>query len=121
MELELIRRRTEAARITTLASPATQPSVAPPFKHSEDFRTIMFGGESYNLTSRQAQVVQLLYEEMESGIPEVAQDRILVALDSPASQLRDAFQGANRGLWGMLIVPGKRRETYQFDLKRTHR
>ena len=53
--------------------------------------------------------------------PTVSESRILLALGSPASRLRDTFQGANRGLWGTLIVRGKRKGAYQLDLKRTRR
>jgi hypothetical protein len=115
MELERVRQSTNPSRRATLESASIQPSVVPPFEHSEDFRTVEFGGKSYNLTPRQAQVVQFLFEEREKRMPEVAKDRILETLGSPNSRLRDTFK--NSGLWGTLILPGMRRGTYRLNLK----
>jgi len=78
------------------------------FTHSEDFRSITFKGEPSLLTTRQAQVIQILFEAHREGHPDVHQDRILEKLGTGKSRLRDTFRTPNRELWKTLIVSQKR-------------
>jgi hypothetical protein len=82
--------------------------------HSADFCSVMARGESYTFTSRQAQAVQLLWENWEEGTPEVSQHYILEELGSPNSRLRDSFKKSNA--WGRLIVSGVRKGTIRLNL-----
>ena len=85
-------------------------------EHSIDFRTIYFNGERHELTTGQAQIVEFLCKELQNGIPEVHRDRLLEALDSPSSRLRDTFKKSP--LWRKLIVQGKRRGTHRLAVAR---
>ena len=49
-------------------------------------------GQQFALTSRQAQVVQTVYEAYVNGHPEVGLHYILAQLESPSSRLRDTFK-----------------------------
>src|SRR5262249_52955083 len=75
--------------------------------HSDDYRTIRFNGTSYNLTTRQAQVVQILHDAYKNRTPGLGHANILERLGTSKSRLRDTFR--KTGLWGTLIVKEPRR------------
>jgi hypothetical protein len=66
----------------------------PPFSHSEDYRNVTVRGENYTLTPRQAQMVQILHEARENGIPELSVALILEKLDTPNSRWQDTWRGS---------------------------
>ncbi|HEV2418662.1 MAG TPA: hypothetical protein VGX94_12725 [Terriglobia bacterium] len=72
------------------------------FAHSDDFRSVKFGGVSHTVTKSQAAVIRLLYEASLTEMPEVAHERIMETVGLRTSQLRDTFKGSP--LWGTLIV-----------------
>lgn len=96
------------------AQAGLRPPAPKDFNHSEDYRSVAFHGGTYTLTSRQAQVVQLLHEAQQRG-QALSQDYILEKLETPASRLRDTFKES--GLWGTLIVRGEKRGMYRLNVK----
>ena len=82
--------------------------------HSEDYVSITFNDQTFTLTSRQAQVVQILHEAHKNELPDVVQHHILEELGSQRSRLRDTFKRSD--LWGTLIVQGKKSGTYRLNL-----
>jgi hypothetical protein len=84
------------------------------FRHSNDYRTIVYRGRQHTLTANQAHVVKLLHEAHEAGTPDLSQSSLLEELGTPNSRLRDTFKRSE--LWGTLIVPGGRRGTKRLDL-----
>ncbi len=91
------------------------PQSFPGFCASADFRTVVINDEEYQLTGRQAQIVEFLYDQFRQGTPAVGQDRIMVELGSPDSRFRDAFQN-NREAEAALIAAGHRRGTVRLNL-----
>src|SRR5262245_12844380 len=61
------------------------------FHHSGDFRSVSLDSRPYSLTSKQAQVIQMLHEAYEQGTPEIGQHSILEALGG-GGRLRDVFK-----------------------------
>ncbi len=84
------------------------------FQHSNDYRSVVFGGQQHTLTSQQAHVVKMLHQAYSSGTPDLGKDYILEELETPASRLRDTFKSSR--LWGTLIVTGTKRGTYRLNL-----
>ncbi len=84
------------------------------FQHSDDFRSVTWKGKKFTFTSRQAQVIELLYDASQNNTPDVGKDYILEQLDSPSSRLRDTFK--NSPVWGTLIIRGKKKGTYRLNL-----
>ena len=68
----------------------------------------------FSLTSRQAQVVQILFEAYVNGHPEVGLHYILEQLGSPSRRSRDTFK--NSPAWRALIAPGETRGTYRLKI-----
>lgn len=77
------------------------------FKHSPDFRTVRKDGKKFELTSKQAQVIQMLWEAYKDGLPGLGKDRILEDV-SGGSRLRDIFK-SNPKAFKALIKQGERR------------
>ena len=84
--------------------------------HSDDYRTVALSGVNYTLTTRQAQVVELLHESYCNGIPEMSQERILdrIGSESDSLTLRDVFRKSSA--WKALVVQGTRRGMYRLNL-----
>jgi 7-cyano-7-deazaguanine synthase in queuosine biosynthesis len=82
------------------------------FRHSPDYRSVVWRGRAFTLTPQQARVVQLLDDLRRQGTAEVGQAFILEHLDLDRSKrLRDLFK--NSDAWGTLVVQGTRRGTYR--------
>jgi len=73
------------------------------FRHSSDFRSVSLHGHPFTLTSRQAQVIQRLYDAYQADIPDVSQDALLVELQLQSPRLRDIFKSTPEA-WKRLIV-----------------
>jgi len=109
--------RVSRRRLSRQQKRSGEPKAAQvPFKHSVDYRSIWFQGKQYSLTTRQAQVVEMLHELYKNGTPETSLAHILDRLGTPNSRLRDTFK--NTPLWGKgkLIVAGGRRGTVRLNL-----
>ena len=87
---------------------------SPDFRHSPDFRSVTLKGNYYTLTSLEAQVVQILYEQYLNGTPDVGKDYILEELGAKSKNMRDVFQSCKG--WQNLIKKGERKGTYRLNI-----
>jgi hypothetical protein len=75
---------------------ATRKTAVPPaqsdFRPSQDYRSVTLQGQTYALTSRQADVVEILHDSYEEGMPDVPIDRILEKLGTPNARWQDTFK-----------------------------
>ncbi|MCL5669737.1 MAG: hypothetical protein M1423_00305 [Acidobacteria bacterium] len=85
------------------------------FEHSDDYRTVKFRGETYQLTSRQAQMIEILHRAYQDGKPDVAIDSILVKIETPNARWQDTFR-SNTKARKALIGEGKRKGTLRLKL-----
>ena len=95
--------------------PDSQPSAPRVFTHSSDYRSVTVRDENFTLTSRQAQVIQILDESRQDGHPDVGKDYLLEQLGSPNSRLRDSFK-TNPRAWETLVKIGAKRATYRLNV-----
>jgi hypothetical protein len=116
LTLELALRGENPSPSEVLPKTDTIPEDDEEFKHSDDFRSIRWMGKEYSLTPQQAQIVQVMYEALVGGTPEISNVHILDRLGNPTSRLRDSFRRTD--LWGdgKLIIPGKKRGLYRLNL-----
>jgi hypothetical protein len=84
------------------------------FTHSDDYRSVVIRGQNFTLTSRQAQVIQILDENRDNGHPDLSQDYILERLGTANSRLRDTFK-TNRDAWKALVRPGSTKGTVRLN------
>lgn len=66
------------------------------FAHSNDYRSITFNGEDFQLTTAQAKVIEILHEHYERGTPFVGMGALKEVDNSGA--LRDLFRKTEQGL-----------------------
>jgi hypothetical protein len=82
LKLELLSRGENPA-VALSEYPGAASEQAAEFQHSADFRSVTLRGRAYSLTSRQAQVIQILDEALANGHPDVAHAFILEELRKP--------------------------------------
>jgi hypothetical protein len=88
----------EIEHLRRLSQVSLKPESAPilEFTHSEDYRAVTKRNKTYDLTSRQAQMIQILHEAYENGRPNVAIDMIMVKLAgdnrSDSNRWQDTFR-----------------------------
>lgn len=88
---------------------------SPTFKHSPDYRSVSHKGIKYSFTTKQAKVVEFLYEQYKDKIPEVSDAYIIEnILENNTSKLKDTFK--NCPAWGTLIVKGKTKGSRRLDI-----
>jgi hypothetical protein len=99
------------------ADPPEEPTTNTvcPFKHSEDYCTVSRGGEPFSLTSRQAQMIQILHRAYQDGKPDVAIASILEQLETKNGRWQDTFR-SRPGAKKALIKSGMRRGTLRLNL-----
>ena len=103
------------AKESTLEIPATADyPTASNFSAFDDYRSICFNGETFELTRKQAGIVKVLHKAFKRGTPSVDKLTLLAAVESETSQMRDLFK--HSPLWQKLVVSGKRRGTYRLNL-----
>lgn len=87
------------------------------FAHGPDYRCVRSHGAVYTLSSREAEIIQMLHEVHENGTPDLGQDYIIQEIcgsRSNVKRLRDLF--SDRDIWEALISPGDRRGTFRLDM-----
>jgi len=84
------------------------------FEHSPDYRTIVFRGKRYVLTSQQARAVEILHEAFQSGKPDVSDHTLLESLETTNTRLRDTFKKSP--LWNIVIISGERKGMHRLNL-----
>jgi hypothetical protein len=82
--------------------------------HGEDFRMIARGEVAWHFSPAQAAVCRALWEAHVNNTPSVGQDTLLEAAGCEGGRLRDLFK--RNPAWGVLIVPGSTKGTFQLDL-----
>jgi hypothetical protein len=85
------------------------------FTHSPDYRSVTIDGLSFTLTFKQAQLVQILHEALESGTPDLGIHYILERLETPNARWQDTFKG-NADAKKALIAYGSRKGTLRLNL-----
>jgi hypothetical protein len=84
------------------------------FKHSSDYRSILWNGETYPLTPAQAAIVRILDDNRVNKTPDVGQDYLLEEAGVRSSRLEHLFKDSP--LWRTLIVSGRSRGTFRLKI-----
>jgi hypothetical protein len=107
--------RTKAAVVRRRSIKEQEPTV-PTFAQSPDYRTIKYNGKDYELTEKQAMIVQVLHDAWQRGMPSVPKSTLLAAIEAETSRVLDYFRGSP--LWKTLVVSAGRRGMYKLSLPR---
>jgi hypothetical protein len=94
---------------------SSMPTNGEEFTHSDDYRSVNVRGQNFTLTSRQAQVIQILDENRRNGLPEVGKDYLLEKLETRSSRLRDSFK-SNLLAWKVLVKQGTKKGTVRLNV-----
>ena len=79
----------------------------------DDYASVRYKGDVIPLTRNQSIMIRLLHRAHLDGHPDVSKDRLLSAIESETSEVRNSFKKSP--LWKTLVV-SKRRGTYRLDL-----
>lgn len=104
-ELDLSKRRQAIA-----TSPKTDE-----FTHSPDYRSVTLRGQRFSLTSRQAQMIEVLHDAYKNGNPEVSQQFVLEELETANSRWQDTFK-SNPAARKALVAVGKTRGNLRLNV-----
>lgn len=86
------------------------------FKHTDDYVSVILRGKSFTLTSRQAEVIQLLHEAYKNDTPNLHQEGIKRRLNmGDSARVRDRFRGSP-DTWKHLIAKGARKGTFRLNI-----
>jgi hypothetical protein len=85
------------------------------FTHSPDYRAVTLNGVVFSLTSRQAQLIEILHKAYKSGHPIVAIARALEQLGTSTSRWQDTFK-SNPQAKKALITGGDRKGTFRLNI-----
>jgi hypothetical protein len=99
----------------TTSDPQSNAPKSEVFAHSDDYRSVTVRGQNFTLTSRQAQVIQILDENRRKGVPEVGKDYLLEKLGTTNSRLRDSFK-TNLPAWKVLVKAGTKKGTVRLNV-----
>ena len=80
-------------------------------KHSPDFRSVDWFGETYTFSPIQAACVKFLWEAWENGTPEVGDSTILTSVESNSERLPLVFR--DHPAWNAMIVAGTTKGTHR--------
>jgi hypothetical protein len=98
-----------------LAKAEALKSAREPFRYSPDYRSVSLRGQSFSLTVRQAEIIQILHNEWKSNAPDVSGHYILAKLETDSSRLIDSFR-SNKEAYKALVRKGEKRGTYRLNL-----
>jgi hypothetical protein len=90
-------------------------ALPPDARHSPDFSTVLWNGVEHTFTPTQAAIVQLLWQALAGGVPEIHANTLLAHAES---DIKDGHLGPlffRNPAWKTLVVRGKRRGTYCLD------
>lgn len=88
------------------------------FIPSADFRSVKNNGKEYTLTSKQASVVELLYNAYMSGATELSQDYIIEQFRG--NRLRDIFRTSPEA-WRELICKGTKKGNVRLNINEKYK
>jgi 7-cyano-7-deazaguanine synthase in queuosine biosynthesis len=97
--------------IRLLAGSSQETSV---FRHSSDYRKVWLRDEEFQLTTNQARVVELLYNEWTDGRNAISQAYILETLEIGAQNLAQVFR--NLKAWNKLVVKATGQGMYRLNI-----
>lgn len=86
-----------------------------PPRHSPDFRSVFWRGQTFTFTANQAAAVAILWKAADQGTPDVGDAYVLEQVDSESTKLQNTFRsrtGAHPA-WGTLVIPGKSKGTHR--------
>jgi hypothetical protein len=109
-----------AHRVPQAPPPATElgrlrSSGTGPFTHSDDYRTVTVRGGTHQLTSQQAQMIEILHAAHKNGNPYVSVALIQERLEKRSSRWQDTWK-TNRKARVALIQVGERKGTLHLKL-----
>lgn len=85
--------------------------VLAPCRHSVDFASVVWNGQSYSFTATQSVIVRLLWKAWKNGTPAMRQETLLEAACSGGNRLMHIFR--DHPAWGAMIVAGPAKGTFQ--------
>jgi hypothetical protein len=85
------------------------------FTHSEDYRSVTVRGKPFSLTSRQAQMIEILRDAHANGNPDISIASILERLETPNARWQDTFR-SNPNARKALIRTGPHKGTLRLNL-----
>jgi hypothetical protein len=103
----------EAMRSAEENTPARIAVAFPHSLHSDDYRSISYGGGWHKVTQRQAVVIKAIHDEHKRGIPEIDRKFVMRKIGISTSRMRDSFRGCR--LWGSFVSPGSTKGTVRLD------
>src|SRR5262249_50532989 len=90
-----------------LATPGDASNVSVrEFRHSKDFRSVTLNGETFLLTPREAQLIDLLAQARADGFPDVSEATILDRMGT-GKRVRDIFASRRRRIFKKLVRSDK--------------
>ncbi len=108
------KRKQRVSKSSALLSAKVEKS--DPFKHSDDFRTVVCKGISFALTLCQSMAVKEAWEAFKSGFPEVHQEKLLRDVGAANQRrLRDTFK-SNPVAFKTLFSRGAGKGTFRLNL-----
>ena len=113
----LSHRQSDDVRCTTVDQ-LSKGSLLSEFIHGPDFRCVRIRGALYTLSSREAEITQMLYELYRNGTPDVGQEYIINEVCGPESnikRLKDLF--SDKRVWKALVAKGKRSGTFRLNIE----
>ncbi|HUV31687.1 MAG TPA: hypothetical protein VMY05_11445 [Acidobacteriota bacterium] len=87
------------------------------FRHSPDYRAVWLRGSEYMLTPREAQVIQILHEQYEQGVPWIGKDWIIQEVsgsESNIQRLRDLFR--DKKVYYALVKKSEGQAIYRLNI-----
>jgi len=81
--------------------------------HSNDFRSVNWGGRTYNFTPNQAAVIKLLWEHWERNTPDVGGHTLIEAAEISCKRLDLVFRGSPA--WKTMVVASEKKGAYRLD------
>jgi hypothetical protein len=89
----------------------------PNFRHSDDFRSVVWSGTPYTFTKTQAACVKVLWTTWKADTPELDGLTVVTQADVAQSRLIDVFRSKGKAhlAWGTMIVGGTSKGAYRLN------
>ncbi len=87
----LLRNSAKSVVNHTLAECQVRSVNTDPLNPSTDYRSVIFHGILYSLTSYQSRIIKVLHEAYQNDTPELGQQAVLTEIESKCNRVRDVF------------------------------
>jgi hypothetical protein len=87
---------------------------AVPFRHSESYNSVTIRGETFTVTPRQAQFIEILHQAHTNGNADVSIDLILEKLETPNSRWQDTWRSSSKAK--KALIKSARKGTLRLNL-----